>query len=188
MIKYLQMKFAAVVLVQLLVYASTFAGVRVDVSSLHEPVRPLAETETNVVFDAGLAGDNLWRLSIELDAAVSNAVEVVLGTDADGDGILGVEEGAFSVGWRCGRWCWRDRHANAGGETAEVGGLRRLDWTVRMNGDREARSVAGNVFVRAVPPTCFGATWNMARVVSLGAEAVQVESKVTVDALNLRLK
>ena len=85
MIKYLQMKFAAVVLVQLLVYASTFAGVRVDVSSLPEPVRPLAETETNVVFDAGLAGDNLWRLSIELDAAVSNAVEVVLGTDADGE-------------------------------------------------------------------------------------------------------
>jgi len=93
MVKCLQMKFAVAVLVVLLVYASTFAGVWVDVSSLPEPVRPLAEAETNVVFDAGLAGDNLWRLSIELDAAVSNAVEVMLGTDADGDGILGVEEG-----------------------------------------------------------------------------------------------
>ena len=165
------MKFGAAMLLTLLAF-STFAGARVVVSSHPEPVRPLAEAETNVVFDAGSAGDNLWRLSIELDAAVSNAVEVVLGTDADGDGILGVEEGAFSVGWRCGRWCWRDRHANAGGETAEVGGLRRLDWTVRLNGERQARSVAGNVFDGGLPPTCFSAAWNMARVVVRGERPV----------------
>ena len=107
------MKFGAAMLLTLLAF-STFAGARAVVSSLPEPVRPLAETETNVVFDAGLAGDNLWRLSIELDAALSNAVEVVLGTDADGDGILGVEEGAFAVGWRCGR-CSGRRSSNRSG-------------------------------------------------------------------------
>ena len=92
---------------------SAFAGARVVVPSLPAPVRPLAEIETNVVFDAGLAGDNLWRLSIELDATASNCVEVVFGTDADGDGALGIEEGGLCVGWDCGEWFWSDRRADA---------------------------------------------------------------------------
>ena len=85
MVKYPQMKFAAAVLLALLVHASAFAGARVVVPSLPEPVRPLAEVETNVVFDAGGTGDNLWWLTIELDAAASNCVEVVFGTDANGN-------------------------------------------------------------------------------------------------------
>ena len=36
------------------------------VSSLPDPLRPRAEAETNVTFSAGAAGDNLWRLSVEL--------------------------------------------------------------------------------------------------------------------------
>ena len=68
------------------------------VPSLPDPLRPRAEAETNVTFSAGAAGDNLWRLSVELDASVSNSVEVVLGIDADGDGALAVEEGELVVG------------------------------------------------------------------------------------------
>ena len=88
------------------------------VPSLPDPLRPRAETETNVIFSAGAAGDNLWRLSVELDASVSNSVEVVLGIDADGDGALAVEEGELVVGWRCGRWFWRDSNDNARDITA----------------------------------------------------------------------
>ena len=73
MVKYPQMKFAASVLVALLVHASAFAGVRVVVSSLPEAVRPLAEVETNVVFSTGAAADNKWTLTIERDAAASNS-------------------------------------------------------------------------------------------------------------------
>ena len=82
MIKYPQMKFAAAMLLAFLVHASAYAGARVVVPSLPEATRPLAEVETNVVFDAGLSGDNLWRLSIELDAAASNCVGVAVGDDA----------------------------------------------------------------------------------------------------------
>ena len=182
------MKSSAAFLAAAFLALSAFAGARVVVLSLPEAMRPLAEVETNVVFDAGAAGDNLWRLSIDLESAVSNSVEVVFGTDADGDGVLGVEEGELAVGWRCGRWCWRDRLSNVGWESADACGSRRLDWTVRMSGDRAACSVTGNVFDGELPPTCFNAAWNVARVVARGADAVQIESKVSVDALNLRVR
>ena len=197
MVKYPQMKFAAAVLLALLVHASAQAGARVVVPSLPEPMRPLAEVETNVTFDAGMAGDNLWRLSIELDAAASNCVEVVFGTDADGDGELGVEEGDLCVGWDCGEWFWRDRRANVACRV--VGSGPRLDWKLRLSTastdpsveaglGREARSLASAAFPAVVAPTCFNPAWNMARVVSRGAETLRVESKVTVDALMLRIR
>ena len=115
MVKYPLMKFAAVVLIALLVHASAFAGARMVVPSLPEPVRPLAEVETNVAFSVGAPRDNLWRLSVELDASVSNCVEVVLGVDADEDGELGIDEGELSVGWSCGEWFWRDRCGGGAG-------------------------------------------------------------------------
>ena len=186
MLKYSQMKFWASITAMIL-SACVYAA-RLEVLSLPEPLRPRAEVETNVAFSAGRTVDNLWRLSVELDATVSNSVEVVLGTDADGDGALAVEEGELVVGWRCGRWFWRDRYSQAGDETVDADGSRRLDWTVRMNGKRQARSVTGNVFDGGLPPTCFSAAWNLARVVSRGADAVQVESKVSVDALELRIR
>ena len=82
MVKYLQVKIVTAILLAL-ASASAFAAARVAVPSLPEPVRPLAEAETNVVFDAGATGDNLWRLVVELDASASNCVEVVLGVDAN---------------------------------------------------------------------------------------------------------
>ena len=156
------------------------------VPSLPEAVRPLAEVETNVVFDAGAAGDNLWRLSIELDAAASNCVEVVFGTDADGDGELGVEEGELCVGWDCGEWLWRDRRANVACRVAGSGS--RLDWKLRLDRGRAAQSLASAAFPSVVSPTCFNPAWNTARVVSRGSETLRVESKVTVDALMLRIR
>ena len=186
MIKYPQMKFAAAVLVALLVHASTFAGARVVVSSLPEPVRLLAEVETNVVFSTGAATDNKWTLTIERDAAASNSVEVVFGRDANEDGVLGVEEGELCVGWDCGEWFWRDRRSSTACRVE--GTTQRLDMTLYLNRDREAKSLASSVFPSVVSPTCFNPDWNLARVVSRGAETINVESKVSIDALKLRIR
>ena len=170
-------------------YAATaFAAARVDMPSLPEAMRPLAEVETNLAFSVGMPGDNLWKLSIDLDASTSNCVEVVMGTDADEDGALGIDEGEFSVGWSCGDWFWRDRRGGGTGRVADAEGARRLDWTLRLTEEKTARSVVGNVFSGAVDPTCFNPAWNMIRVVSRGAESLRVESKVTVDALKLRVR
>jgi len=75
MVKYPQMKFVAFILIAFF-SANALAGARVVVPSLPETVRPSAEVETNVAFSVGTPRENLWRLSIELDASVSNCVEM----------------------------------------------------------------------------------------------------------------
>lgn len=169
-------------------HASAFAGARLSLSALPGPVRPRAENETNVVFDAGFAGDNLWRLSIELEATASNAVEVVFGTDTNRDGELGVDEGELCIGWDCGAWFWRDRRGDEARRVEGSAGTRRLEWLLRLDGGRQARLIGGNVFSGAASPTCFNPDWDMARVSSRGAEPVLVASAVSVDALHLRVR
>ena len=164
---------------------STFAGQRVVVSQMPEPVRTLAEVETNVVFSTGAATDNKWTLTIERDTATSNSVEVVLGCDTNEDGVLGIEEGELSIGWDCGGWFWRDRRANAACRVE--GTARHLDMTLYLR-DRAAKSLASSVFPSVVSPTCFNPDWNLARVVSRGAETVRVESKISINALTLRVR
>ena len=185
MIQYQRMKFAFVVLFAFFSFFA-LAGARVVVPSLPEAVRPLAEVETNVVFSTGAAADNKWTLTIERDAAVSNSVEVVFGRDANEDGVLGVEEGELCVGWDCGEWFWRDRRSNAACRVE--GATQRLDVTLYLNRDREAKSLASSVFPSVVSPMCFNHDWNFSRVVSRGAETVRVESKVSIDALKLRIR
>ena len=180
------MKFGVAILVVALLALSALAGVRVVVPSLPEAVRPLAEVETNVVFSTGAAADNKWTLTIERDAAVSNSLEVVFGRDANEDGVLGIEEGELSVGWDCGEWFWRDKRANT--TCRVVGTTQRLDMVLYLNRDREAKSLASSVFPAVVSPTCCNPDWNLARVVSRGAESVRVDSKVSIDALKLRIR
>ena len=162
------------------------ASARVVVPSLPEAVRPLAEVETNVVFSTGAPTDNKWTLTIERDAAVSNSLEVVFGRDANEDGVLGIEEGEMSVGWDCGEWFWRDRRANTACRV--VGTTQRLDMVIYLSRDRVAKSLASSVFPSVVSPTCSNPDWNLARVVSRGAEPVRVDSKVSIDALKLRIR
>ena len=181
-----QMKSGTALLSFALLALSTFAGPRLVVPQLPEAVRPLAEVETNVVFSTGAATDNKWTLTIERDAAVSNSVEVVFGRDANEDGVLGIEEGEMSVGWDCGEWFWRDRRSNAACRVE--GSPQRLDVTLYLNRDREAKSLAFSVFPSVVSPMCFNHDWNLSRVVSRGAETVRVESKVSIDALKLRIR
>ena len=165
---------------------SSIAGQRMVVSQLPEAARPLAEVETNVVFSTGAATDNKWTLTIERDAATSNSVEVVLGYDANEDGVLGIEEGELSMGWDCGEWFWRDRRVNAACRVE--GTAQRLDMALYLARDREAKSLASSVFPSVVSPTCFNPDWNFVRVVSRGAEAIYVESKISIDALKLRIR
>ena len=47
-------------------------------------------------------------------------------------------------------------------------------------------SIAGQRVV--VSPTCFNPDWNLARVVSRGAETIRVESKISINALTLRVR
>ena len=162
------------------------AAKRVVVTSLPEPVRAFAETETNVAFAVGATTNGTWKLSVELVASASNCVEVVLGTDADGDGALGVAEGDLSVGWDCGEWFWRDRRANRASRAE--GTNPRLDLKLYLRHGRVTRLSSSAAFSPAELPTCFRSDWNLARVVSRGASAVHVTSKISNNALVLSIK
>ncbi len=62
------------------------------------------ETSTNIPFAVGTEGAGRFTLSLECLATPSNNVEAAFGCDADHDGILGLGEIAFTVGWDCGAW------------------------------------------------------------------------------------
>ena len=62
------------------------------------------ETSTNMPFSVGAEGAGRFTLSLECLATPSNNVEAAFGSDADHDGILGLGEIAFTVGWDCGAW------------------------------------------------------------------------------------
>ena len=127
-------------------------------------------------------------LSVELGASVSNCVEVVFGVDTNNDGVLGMDEGEMCIGWDCGEWFWRDRRSGDVERVEGATGYRRLDLILRLDGDRSARSVEGNVFSGEVAPTCFNPDWNISRIVSRGAKTVRVESNISIDALKLRIR
>ena len=56
-------------------------------------------------------------------------------------------------------------------------------WTLTIE-----RDVAVSNSVEVVSPTCFNPDWNLARVVSRGAETIRVESKISINALTLRVR
>ena len=98
------MKFAALMLVVLLVHASAFAGARVVVPSLPEAAKPDAEVCTNIVLNVDAARLQTLTLSVSFDSCETNEVLVAIGADGDNDGDLSLDEAAIVFGCDCGEW------------------------------------------------------------------------------------
>ena len=71
-----------------------------------QPVSPYADTEvsTNIQFSASSEHAREIEMRFALDGCMSNCVQVTFGKDADGDGVLGVDEAETLYGWRNGRY------------------------------------------------------------------------------------
>ena len=171
MVQYTRMKSAITALC--LLFASVHAiAARVDVPSL--PPSPYADTEaaTNVAFGAGVSGDNVFALSLSLDASPSNNVEVTFGCDADENGSLDDSEVAFAVGWDCGEWFFRDVVADVADSCSGSCGHVSLDWRLRLDAalvPKDLRAHAGGTPLSfPVMDTMYDPAWNMARVTSRG--------------------
>ena len=80
------------------------ASARVVVPSLPEAVRPDAEVSTNIELNVNAARLQTLTLSVEFESCVTNEVLVALGTDADLDGDLSVDEADIVFGCDCGAW------------------------------------------------------------------------------------
>ena len=98
------MKFAALMLVVLLVHASAFAGARVVVPSLPKASTPDAEVSTNIALNVDTTRLQTLTLSVAFDSCETNEVLVAIGADGDNDGDLSVDETAIVFGCDCGEW------------------------------------------------------------------------------------
>ena len=139
------------------------------------PPSPYADTEsvTNVAFNAGVPGDNVFSLSLALDASPSNNVEVAFGCDANGNGTLDDSEASFAVGWDCGEWFFRDIAADVAGSCAGSCGRRKLDWNLRLDQSLAPKTFRAYAGGAALPfpmtATMYDPSWNVARVTVRGS-------------------
>ena len=85
------------------------AAVAVTVTPL--PPSEFADTEvsTNIAFAVERPAMTRIEFTVALDATPTNNVEVAIGTDANSDGNLSVEEAAYVFGYDCGSWFERSQ-------------------------------------------------------------------------------
>ena len=74
------------------------------------PQSEYADTEvsTNIPFEVSFDAMSRMNFSISLEASPSNCVEVSIGADANGDGVLSLDETDQTFGYNCGHWFQRD--------------------------------------------------------------------------------
>ena len=138
-----------------------------------------AGASTNIVFAASTLPGAV-AFSLEFVPSPTNNVEIALGMDTDGNGVLSAEEERLTIGWDCGRWFVR-KGENAEDEyayTATADGTAKVfSWRLTtMRGGVPSRLVA-SVDNTAVfsdlsdnpPRWLYDTSWNMARVVVRGA-------------------
>lgn len=80
------------------------AALGVDVPPLPFDAAALSEVTTNIPFSVNFETMSRIEFKLVLDASPTNLVEVAIGTDANGDGVLGLDEDERAFGFDCGRW------------------------------------------------------------------------------------
>ena len=90
------------------------------------PQSAFADTEvsTNIAFVVERPAMTRIEFTVALDATPTNNVEVAIGTDANSDGNLAVEEAAYVFGYDCGAWFARSAGLEGLGSLEGLGGGR----------------------------------------------------------------
>ena len=88
------------------------AALAVTVEPLPQSAFADTEVSTNVAFAVERPAMTRIEFTVALDATPTNNVEVAIGTDANSDGNLAVEEAAYVFGYDCGAWFCRARDEN----------------------------------------------------------------------------
>lgn len=134
----------------------------VAVSPLPFDASALSEASTNIPFDVNFGTMSRIEFTLALDASPTNLVEVAIGTDVNGDGVLGLDEDDWTFGFNCGKWFCRE---------AAVEDLKEIGAPTEGRAER--------TFVLKRPK--MDAAWNLVRVTRRGVaksdEAVIVEGK-----------
>ena len=169
----------------LMLLLGDFAFASANVTDLPVPVRLFAECETNVLLNVGAPKNNIWTIFLQLDASPTNCVEIGFGQDCNLNDCLDLHELDFCVGWDCGQWYWRDNRIDQEERVDSDASI--LQWFIRLNADKTVKSTFGDIFSLG-PQKGYDLRWNMLRVVSCGANALDVESKLSMDSFRLIVK
>ena len=175
---------------------TTFLAAALVVSSMPPPEYDDCEVVTNCVFDASRHDAKVFSVQIGLDATCSNGVEVVLGRDADCDGILSRLEEVMAIGYDFGEWkvvnlATGDKFTSTGTSGHAV-----LDWKLRLNRNRMPRSLAATVngqptftpLCQSPPPFLFDSTWNAAKIIQRGQPNPNLQVACSVDNIPLVIR
>ena len=131
----------------------------VTVSALTQSEYADTEVSTNIAFAVERPAMTRIEFTVALDATPTNNVEVAIGTDANSDGNLAVEEAAYVFGYDCGAWFAR---------SAGLEGLGSLECLGSLEGLGGGRVEKTFVLKRRQLDTA----WNLVKVTRRGCGAV----------------
>ena len=135
---------------------------------------PYADTEvsTNVPCALDILSLKEYRIGLGLVGTLSNNVEVALGHDADGDGVLSLDEAAISLAWDCGEWMVKEEGSSFAKATEdELGnGVSLVTNESDTNGVVVAEIAVAVSNHKAKPAWLYDRTWDLVRVTRRGVD------------------
>ena len=111
-------------LMLVIVFNVSISAFGVTVSALPQSEYADTEVSTNIAFAVERPAMTRIEFTVALDATPTNNVEVAIGTDANSDGNLAVEEAAYVFGYDCGTWFARSAGLEGLGSLEGLGGGR----------------------------------------------------------------
>ena len=109
-----------------IVFNVSISAFGVTVSALPQSEYADTEVSTNIAFAVERPAMTRIEFTVALDATPTNNVEVAIGTDANSDGNLAVEEAAYVFGYDCGAWFARSAGLEGLGSLECLGSLEGL--------------------------------------------------------------
>ena len=113
-------------LMLVIVFIVSISAFGVTVSALPQSEYADTEVSTNIAFVVERPAMTRIEFTVALDATPTNNVEVAIGTDANSDGNLAVEEAAYVFGYDCGAWFARSAGLEGLGSLECLGSLEGL--------------------------------------------------------------
>ena len=127
------------------------------------------EISTNVPCALNLPSLKEYRIGLRLVGTPSNNVEVALGHDTDGDGVLSLDEAAISLAWDCGEWMVREERG-ARREEGRGNGVPLVTSEPDTNGFVMAEIAVAVSNHKAKPAWLYDRTWDLVRVTRRGVD------------------
>ena len=130
------------------------------------------EVSTNVPCALNDPALRQYEISLGLVGTPSNNVEVALGHDADGDGVLSLDEAAISLAWDCGEWIVKEEGSSFAKATEdELGnGVSLVTNESDTNGFVAAEIAVAVSNHKSKPAWLYDRTWDLVRVTRRGVD------------------